>query len=315
MSIGKALNKNSYYAGTDLGAAPEVAMPSMNQQTPINQVANPWDNPAPQQQTASPMAAVPDYVPEEVEAEMQEESVETEQPLQDSNSPKQQKSLSAESNLRVLREARDAEKVRADKIERERDELMRMWQQAQTSNQPKKPEPIPEPDRYADIEDGSLIEARHVKQLSREMREMKAELNGYKQQSAKDIAEARLQAQYPDIEKVISPENIAALVKADPDLAEMIANTGDFYKQTAKAYKYIKQLGIYQDAQAAQPAPLNTDHLRALKNVAKPRPLASVNPQQGDSPLSKANAFANGEFTAEIREQSRKEMNQARKAM
>jgi hypothetical protein len=56
------------------------------------------------------------------------------------------------------------------------------------------------------------------------------------------------------------------------------------------------------------------DKLRAQKNAAKPKPLASVNPQQGDSPLSKANAFANG-LTDDLKKQLRKEMEDARRSI
>jgi hypothetical protein len=67
----------------------------------------------------------------------------------------------------------------------------------------------------------------------------------------------------------------------------------------------MKTFGIHKDI-------YESDRLKALKNSQKPRPLASVSPQQGDGPLSKANAFANG-MTAELKEQLRKEMYAARK--
>ncbi len=51
---------------------------------------------------------------------------------------------------------------------------------------------------------------------------------------------------------------------------------------------------------------------RIQKNASKPKPLASVNPQQGDSPLSRANAFANG-LTEELKDQLRKEMSESRR--
>jgi hypothetical protein len=54
------------------------------------------------------------------------------------------------------------------------------------------------------------------------------------------------------------------------------------------------------------------DRAAAQKNASKPKPLASVSPQQGDSPLSRANAFANG-LTPELQKQLRQEMEEARK--
>jgi hypothetical protein len=46
----------------------------------------------------------------------------------------------------------------------------------------------------------------------------------------------------------------------------------------------------------------------AHKNASKPKPLASVSPQQADSPLSKANAFANMPLSKEVKNQLHKEM-------
>ena len=61
-----------------------------------------------------------------------------------------------------------------------------------------------------------------------------------------------------------------------------------------------------------KPDNYKTDRELAQKNASKPKPLASVSPQQGDSPLSRANAFANG-LTNELKAQLRKEMEEARK--
>lgn len=68
----------------------------------------------------------------------------------------------------------------------------------------------------------------------------------------------------------------------------------------------IKNLGI-----VPQEVP-NTEQERVNKNMAKPRPLISASPQQGDSPLSHANAFANG-LTDDLKKQLWKEMDQIRR--
>ena len=64
-------------------------------------------------------------------------------------------------------------------------------------------------------------------------------------------------------------------------------------------------MGIYREDNYSK------DRDKAQSNASKPKPLASVSPQQGDSPLSRANAFANG-LTDELKSQLRKEMEQAR---
>ena len=53
---------------------------------------------------------------------------------------------------------------------------------------------------------------------------------------------------------------------------------------------------------------------KARENHAKPRPISSIGAQEGDGPLSKANAFANG-LTDELKQQLLKEMQEARKRM
>ena len=57
---------------------------------------------------------------------------------------------------------------------------------------------------------------------------------------------------------------------------------------------------------------IEADKRKAQENSAKPRPMASVSPQQGESPLSHANAFANG-LTPELQKQLWKEMQDAKK--
>ena len=70
----------------------------------------------------------------------------------------------------------------------------------------------------------------------------------------------------------------------------------------------MKKFGIYRED------PHSEDRIRALRNTQKPKPITSVSPQQGDSPLSKANAFANG-LTEDLKAQLRKEMAAARRGM
>ena len=68
------------------------------------------------------------------------------------------------------------------------------------------------------------------------------------------------------------------------------------------AYKMVKQFGIDKE-------PIVESNIqRALKNTNKPRPANSIRPQQGGSPLEKANAFAEGSITPQMQELYRKEM-------
>src|SRR5277367_2604379 len=154
---------------------------------------------------------------------------------------------------------------------------------------------IPEND---DIMIGSddFAEGKHVKQLSNEIRKLRAEVKQQQQQSSTSIIEARLKIEYPDIERVVTKENIEILEMQEPDIASTINDSQDLYKKAVAAYKLIKKYGIQAEDNYSQ------DRSRAQINASKPRPLTSISPQQGDSPLSHANAFANG-LTDELKAQ------------
>lgn len=191
-----------------------------------------------------------------------------------------------------------------EKAERERDEAIRRAVELEarlTGFQPAVPE-------IEDIPIGNddLAEGKHVKQVSSEVRKLRAELKQYQQQSASSIIEARLKMEYPDIDKVVTKENIEILTMQEPDIASTIHDSQDLYKKAVSAYKLIKKFGIQTEDHYAD------DRARAQANAAKPRPLTSVSPQQGDSPLSHANAFANG-LTDELRASLLKEMMNARR--
>lgn len=206
-------------------------------------------------------------------------------------------------NFRRMREELDMAK-------RERDEARHY---AMQMNQPKQQAPQPEPeDDYSDIglDDDGLAEGKHLKKVLKEMREMKKELHSYKQKSYEDTTQIKLTTQYPDYNKVMTTENLAMLENANPELAEMIMNTKDPFKSRKLAYDMVKQYGIYKDS-PVKAQNFDSEKAIAQKNAAKPRPLASVSPQQGDSPLSKANAFANGNLSKDMKEQFRREMTEA----
>ena len=204
----------------------------------------------------------------------------------------------AAANFRRLRE-------KADRVERERDEAVRRLQElearaSQASTQ--------SDDDDVHIAPDDLAEGKHLSKVTQKIKRLENELKQYKQQSTVDSAEARLKAQYSDFDKVVSRENIEALRDAYPELATSIHSTPDIYSRAVSAYTMIKKMGIYQDTQQ-----YSADREIAQRNAAKPKPTASISPQQGDSPLSKANAFANG-LTKELKAQLIKEMAESRRA-
>lgn len=192
------------------------------------------------------------------------------------------------------------------KAERERDEAIRRAQELEsrygTMRQQAPEEETPE----IVIGNDELAEGKHLKALLNKISKLEKQQQQYQSQSSSSIVESRLKMEYPDIEKVVSKENIEILGIQYPELAATINESSDLYKKAVSAYTLIKKLGI-QPEDTYEP-----DRIRAATNAAKPRPLTSVNPQQGDSPLSHANAFANG-LTDELKASLLKEMMGARR--
>ena len=157
-------------------------------------------------------------------------------------------------------------------------------------------------DEDLNISDDDLTEGRHYKKLQKELKQLKQEAAQIKQQTALSATEMRLKAQYSDFDRVVSKENIEALKEKYPEVALSLAANNDIYSKAVSAYTMIKNLGIVKDD--------NSIDTKALvhKNMAKPKPSASISPQKGDSPLSNAYTFENG-LTPELKKQLWKEMN------
>ena len=116
---------------------------------------------------------------------------------------------------------------------------------------------------------------------------------------------SRLKRKYSDFDEVVSQENLAKLKEIDPETADTIAHSRSSpYTRGASAYKRIKELNLIDKHE--------DNRARAETNVSKPRPLNSVSPQSGDSPLSMANAFSNG-LTKDVKKQLWREMQEASK--
>ncbi len=191
-------------------------------------------------------------------------------------------------NFRALREAKE-------RAERERDEALRIVTQIHSQ---KKTDPIEE-DEDIHLNPDDLVEWKHV---DKKIKKLESQIKNYQSQSTVAATEARLKSQYPDFDSVVSQQNVAQLSSQYPELANALASTNDLYSQAVSAYTLIKKLGISPEEDAYA-----KDRERAKTNASKPRPLASVSPQQGDSPLSRANAFAQG-LTEDLKKQLHQEM-------
>lgn len=210
----------------------------------------------------------------------QKEAIQQEQPVQSAPTPQE--------SFRQLRE-------KSDRAERERDEMRQALQQIYMNQQQNQ--------KVADEDDPSeLIERRHLKQYDTELKKMKHELQ-YTRQS---MAESRLRNQYSDFDKVVNESTISEFRQKNPTLAASLATTDDLYEKGSAVYTLIKNMGIYREDNYAP------DRAKAESNATKPRPTNTIAPQRGDTPLSHANAFANG-LTDDLKKQLLREMEQARR--
>lgn len=221
-----------------------------------------------------PMPEVPEVAPD-----VQPESTETTEEVQ--QQPETPKESSEQRNFRNLRE-------KAERIQKERDEALirlRQYEEAQRVES-----------EALNLKPDDLAEGKHINKVETRIKDLETQL-----------METRLRSQYPDIDSVVNDATLAILKQEHPELARTIGSSKDFYDKAISAYTTIKKMGIYQEPAA----PYEADRATALRNMNKPKPLASVSPQQGDSPLSKANAFANG-LTDDLKKQLYKEMMDAK---
>lgn len=253
-----------------------------------------------------PMLAAPEepifFENEEVEEPQVQEAVEPDE--EESQAPVQQES-SKEYNMRLLRE-------RAERAEREREEAMKYIMSLQQGQQQKQTTPTQQEDDFSiAIDDESLVEGKQLKELVKEVKNLRSTLKNYEQKYKKtdeQTLEMRLQNQFPDFHQVVTYDNLAQLRQMNPDLADSILKNEDQYKQAKLAYEMVKQLGIYHDNSVVQ-----QERIIAQKNVAKPKPLSSISPTQGETPLSRVNAFANSPLTKEVQKSLWEEMQQSMK--
>lgn len=179
-----------------------------------------------------------------------------------------------------------------EQLQRERDDALRVLRQVeefatkQQQSIPQKQEEVYAPD----YDDDDIVEGRHLKN---EIGAIKKEFSTYKQkheqwlaQQQQQAVENQLRAKYSDFEKVVTYENCVKLAQLKPEIASTLHQSTDVYNKASATYTLLKELGIYQDDT------ISPDIQKAQQNAIKPKGIASVTPQRGDSPLTHASAFA-----------------------
>ena len=230
-----------------------------------------------------------EQVAQEVQEHIEEEVVQQ---------PVVQKTNVAQESWKILREKADCAEKRAAELER-----MLLEREKEHDHDDE-----PEENLDISIEDDSLVEGKHLSKVSKKIQNLEKQLRQYEKQSSVTSTETRLKAKYADFDAVVSIENLDHLRNVYPEIAQTIDSSNDLYSKAVTAYTMIKRLGILPQEDV-----FKNEKEMAHRNSLKPKSLASISPQQGDSPLSKANAFANGTLTEDDKSRIWKEMNQYRR--
>jgi hypothetical protein len=284
----------------ELGKRPKsIEMPPLPAEEPIMESV--YEN------TSEPVAQEAASQGEDTQEENQATS---QQILQQAEAPREtirpevpQQEAAQAKNFRELRN-------KAETAQRERDDFEKRYRELELK--------VAQKDDF-NLSPDDLVEGKHIAQLVKEQREMKQKLQQYEQQNAQQRqmaqAEANLRAHYNDFDRVVNESTITALKEKYPQKAEAIAKLAhDPESAFDYAYMTIKMNNLApSDAPHPTTGRQDADSAKAQQNSIKPRPLNTVSAQHTDSPISRMNAFANGEVTKDIQKQLWKEMNDARK--
>lgn len=91
---------------------------------------------------------------------------------------------------------------------------------------------------YDNIKDDELVEGIHVKQLGRQTAELQKKLD--------EMAEATVQAQFNDLDQIVTPENLAQLKQKHPTIFQSLG-VGDTRTKLTNAYLHIKNYVLAEE--------------------------------------------------------------------
>lgn len=221
-----------------------------------------------------------------VEATEVTQDTPTEQPVEAIATPVETPSAKA---FRELRE-------KAERLEHELHNRNNHEKQLQRQVQQ---QPQEEPEDDIRINPDDLVEGKHLTRYEKKLKKLEEAMRVSQKQTYDAAAEHRVRTEMPDFDKVVTQDTLYILQSQFPELAASINANPDLYSKAKAAHQAITKLGITPD--------YSTEQTTINKNINKPKPLASIAPQQGDSPLTRANAFANG-LTDELKHKLYEEM-------
>ena len=213
---------------------------------------------------------------DEIQEEIAQEGTEveeTQENQEESTASQKERVKTAEYNFKELRKARDEDRRRAEMAERRADEMMELLKQSKQVETKEERDLIEEEisklqsDDLATVGNAEKLYYKHSKPTKKQIAAMESKVA---QLEAK-LEEQSFRMRYPDIDDVLSNENIKMLKEEEPEVADMLSKfpTGS-KEQITMAYKWIKKI-----MPKAQDIP--EEKIRAQNNITKPGSIHSVN--------------------------------------
>ena len=244
-----------------------------------------------------------------VQSEQQEQAPEAQEQQQDiknevAEEKTQPKKNDKEYNFAELRRQKDDFERRFYEEQRRSTEILELTKRLQGTQNQEQRDLLEEelsklsPEDLATVGNAEKIYAKHHKPTKKKIDEMEAKVAQLEQA----LDEQRFRAKFPDLDDVITSENIELLKNEDPDIADMLSKMPQGSKeQVTMAYKYIKRILPEKVAD-------NGEKKKAIENSKKP---VSIQALAKQSPIGIANAFADGSLTKETKAAYYKEMQDA----
>ncbi len=208
-----------------------------------------------------------------------EEILNKEEETQEETQEESRQESSKEYNFRQLRE-------RAKKAEEKLAEYERMQKEMAETQ-----------DDNIDIDDDDFVRGnnikKYIKELKKDARKTRDELNKWHQQQAQVTAELRLKSMYPDFDKVLTQKNLDKFEEMYPEEYSIVMSNPDLYSKGKAFYNMFTRYGIVKKDENLSD--------RIHENTKKPKSANTGVGYGSDSPLSKVHDYERRVLSAEER--------------
>lgn len=180
-------------------------------------------------------------------------------------------------NLRRLREEKERLQQELYQERKAKDDLLKY---VTTSGKNKEVEEVD-----PDLESDQLVEVKDLAKVKLEMKKLKEQLDLSKHETWKQSIETRVKASCPDVDDIITRENIEALREKVPSLVSSIENQDYSVEKVEAMYSAITEMGIVKKKNN----PFKQDKEQFKKNQNKPRQVNSVTSQKKENNVTSSN--------------------------